>query len=165
MKLDRWRIVVLVGMLLVVSIPAAAEEPLTIVSPTTYKAGLEVRDAVKAQCGLLEKVPAYIEEFARKNGPVTLATTTKGAKGKTLVVEIEEIREAGTMGPKSLTIKGELRSGGKLVGTIQARRSSMGGPLGMFGGACGILHRCAKALGKDLAGWIENPAMNVEMTN
>lgn len=165
MKRNRWSCFVLVGVLLVASIPASAGDMLTIVSPTTYKNGLVVRDAVKAECGLLEKVPAYIKQFAEKNGSVALASTTKGATGKTLVVEIEEIGEAGTMGPKSMTIKGELRENGKVIGTIQARRSTMGGPFGMFGGACGILHRCAKALGKDLAGWIEQPAMNVEMMN
>jgi hypothetical protein len=175
MRPDRRCFRVLLCVLLVALAPIAAsadekkadeeKKPLTILSPVTFKKGVTVRDAVKAECDLLTKLPAYIKNFAEKNAEVTLAESLDKSKGRTLRVEIEEVREAGTVGPKSMTVTGELRDGGKVIGTIRARRSSMGGPLAAFGGACGILHRCEKALGKDLAGWIEKPAMNVEMNN
>lgn len=155
-------IALLLGLAAPVSSASAADGTLTIISPIHYKDGITVRDAVKAECGLLERVPGYVKDFAEKKGKVELSAEP-AAKGRTLSIEIEEIRESGTVGPKSLTVTGELKEGGKVIGTIRVRRSSMGGPFGAFGGACGILHRCAKAIGKDIAGWLEKPAMNVEM--
>jgi len=172
MKIDRRFVGIAMSVLLAVSIavPASAEgeakkKPLTIKSPATFEKGVVLREAVKAECQLPTKLPAYIQDFAKKRSEVTLAEKIGESKGRTLSVVFEEVREAGTAGPKAVTVKGELRDGGKVVGTIRARRSTIGGPLGAFGGACGILHRCLKALGKDLAGWAEKPEMNVEMMN
>jgi hypothetical protein len=150
----------------VVSISASAGEPLTIISPTTFREGLVVRDAVKEECGILEKVPGYIEEYAQKNGTVTTTPKSPGTNGRVLTVEITEMTEVGGwMGPKSITISGTLRDKGKVVGTINARRTTMGGPFGVFGGVCGMYSRCAKALGKDVSEWLEAPAMGVEKIN
>ena len=174
MRFDRRFVGVAMSMLLAVStaMPAAAEgeakaekKSLTIKSPATFEKGVVLREAVKAECLLPTKLPAYIRDYAKKRSEVTLAEKIGKSKGRTLSVVFEEVREAGTAGPKSVTVKGELRDDGKVVGTIRARRSTMGGPLGAFGGACGILHRCLKALGKDLAGWADDPEMNVEMLN
>lgn len=152
------------GLLLGAAAPLAAAEPLTIISPIEYKEGIPVRDAVKAECAMLERVPGYVADFAKEKGKVTLSAEP-AASGRTLRVVIEEIRESGTVGPKSVTVNGVLSEGGKTIGTVTVRRSSMGGPLAAFGGACGILHRCAKAIGKDIAGWLEKPTMDAELLN
>jgi hypothetical protein len=159
---DRSMGFVLALVLVLASAAALADEPLTILSPVSYKDGITVRDAVKAECDLLEKVPGFIEEFAKKNNSVKLVEDIAGAKGRVLKVEIVNVGESGR--GKSLTITGELREKGKVIGTITARRTSMGGPFG-FGGVCRSLQRCAKTLGKDVAAWLEKPAMDVKLTN
>jgi hypothetical protein len=159
---DRSTGFVLALVLILASTAASADEPLTILSPVSYKDGITVRDAVKAECDLLEKVPGFIEEFAKKNNSVKLVEDIAGAKGRVLKVEIVNVGESGR--GKSLTITGELREKGKVIGTITARRTSMGGPFG-FGGVCRSLQRCAKTLGKDVSAWLEKPAMDVKLTN
>lgn len=154
----------LVLVLIFASAAASADETLTVLSPVSYKDGITVRDAVKAECDLLEKVPAYIEEFAKKKNSVKLTADIAGAKGRVLKVQITDVGERGGPGAKSLTITGELRDNGKVIGTITAQRTSMGGPWG-FGGVCRSLQRCARTLGKDVATWLEEPAMDVKLTN
>ncbi len=161
---DRSTSFVLTLVLIFASAAASADESLTILSPVSFKDGITVRDAVKAECDLLEKVPGYIEEFAKKNASVKLAADVAGAKGRVLKVQITDVGERGGPSAKSLTITGELRENGKVIGTITARRTSMGGPWG-FGGVCRSLQRCAKTLGKDVAAWLEKPAMDVKLTN
>ncbi len=143
----------------------AAAESLTIVSPIDFEDRSAVRDAVEAECELQTKVPAYIKAYAEKRAVVTLAPDAKGARGRVLRVKIAEVHESGRVGPKALTIDGQLLDDGRVIGTIRARRTSVGGPLIGFRGQCGILHRCAKALGKDIARWLESPAMGVELMN
>ena len=159
---DRSTGFVLALVLVLASAAASADEPLTILSPVSYKDGITVRDAVKAECDLLEKVPGFIEEFAKKNTSVKLTADIAGAKGRVLKVQIVDVGESGR--GKSLTITGELRKKGKVIGTITAKRTSMGGPWG-FGGVCRSLQRCAKTLGKDVAAWLEKPAMDIKLTN
>jgi len=138
----------------------------TIVSPAEYKDGILVSDAVKAECELPTKVPAFVHEFAEEEDfVVTLADGKVGKKGRVLRVTIEVGLVGGWGGPKALTISGELRENGKVIGTIKARRTSMGGPFGAFKGVCATLGRCAKTLGKDLAEWLEAPTMDVVKTN
>ena len=143
----------------------AAAESLTIVSPVGFEDRSRVRDAVEAECELQTKVPAYIKAYAEKRAVVTLAPDAKGARGRVLRVKIAEVDESGRAGPKALTIDGELLENGRVIGTIRARRTSIGGPLIGFRGQCGVLHRCAKALGKDVARWLEAPAKGVELMN
>ena len=143
----------------------ASGDSLTIVSPVDFEDRKSVRDAVEAECELQTKVPAYIEAYARKHSSVRLAPDAKDSRGRVLRVTIAEVEESGPAGPKALTIDGELLENGRVIGTIRARRTSIGGPLVGFRGQCGILHRCAKALGRDVARWLEAPAMNVELMN
>ncbi len=162
---ERWIGFVLACLLVFASASATAGDALTIASPVDFKAGIMVSDAVKAECELLTKVPMYIKQFAEKTSSVKLAEGSIGKKGRVLRVTIEDVLVSGFGGPKALTIAGSLRENGKLIGTITARRTTMGGPFGAFTGVCGLLSRCAKTLGKDLAEWLEAPAMDVVKTN
>ena len=83
--------------------------------------------------------------------------------GKVLALEIvgtDEHGNAFTGRSKSLTVKGELREDGKVIGTFRARRSTSGGVFGGYKGNCAFFGRCAKTLGKDIVGWLQKPAMN-----
>lgn len=165
MNRDRWIGFVLALVLIFASSFALAGNAVTIVSPADFKSGIVVSDAVKAECELRTRIPLYIKEAAEKDAAVNLAEGKVGKRGRVLRVTIEDVLVGGFGGPKALTIKGELRENGELIGTISARRTTMGGPFGAFAGVCGSLHRCAKTLGRDLTEWLEAPAMDIVKTN
>jgi hypothetical protein len=68
-------------------------------------------------------------------------------------------------GPKSVTVKGELREDGKVIGSFTASRFSGGGAWGGFKGTCSIFGRCIKVLGEDIAAWLKKPTMNAALGN
>ncbi len=150
--------------LILVSASASASDGVSLVSPAAYKPGIIVSDAVKAECDLPTKVPLYIMEAA-DDDVLNLVDGEPSTKGRVLRVVIDDVVTSGFAGPKALTISGELRENGKVIGTIRARRTTMGGPFGAFQGVCGMLRRCAKTLGKDLVEWLEAPAMDVVKAN
>ena len=166
MSRNRWIGCVLALVLIFASSSAWAGGAVKVVSPVDYKADILLSDAVRAECELPTKVPMYIKQFAEeKDFSVELADAGVGKKGSVLRVTIEDVLVGGWGSPKALTVAGELRENGKLVGTIRARRTSMGGAFGAFKGVCGTLARCAKTLGKDLTEWLEAPAMDIVKTN
>jgi hypothetical protein len=66
-------------------------------------------------------------------------------------------------GAKSMTVKGVLRDNGKEIGSFTATRYSGGGVFGGYKGTCAIVGRCAKAIGKDIAQWLEDPKKGSEL--
>lgn len=144
--------------------PASAGEPLTIVQPIGFAEGAFVRDAVRDECQLQTKVPGFIAEFAGEHFDVsTAASVAESGSGKVLFVEMIGADEAGnawTGRHKSLKIRGELTENGEVIGSFMARRSTMGGFMGGYKGNCAFFGRCAKALGQDVARWLEHPAMD-----
>jgi hypothetical protein len=165
MSLDRSTGLTLFFLLTFVASSVSAGEALMLVSPAEYKDGIMVSDAVRAECELPDKVPAYIVEAVEDDSEVTLADASVGTSGRVLRVMIDDVMVSGFGGPKALTISGELRENGKVIGTIRARRTTSGGAFGAFQGVCGMLRRCANTLGKDIAAWLEAPAMDVVKTN
>jgi hypothetical protein len=148
--------------------PAAAAqgETLTILKPVGFAERSFVRDAVRKECQLQDKLPQFIAEYAKGDfGEITFLDGAGGgdAPGKVLFVEITEVNESGnawTGRSKALAIEGELREDGKVIGSFRSRRATQGGAFGGYKGACSFLGRCAKALGKDVAEWLKNPEMN-----
>ena len=59
-----------------------------------------------------------------------------------------------------MTVKGTLREDGKPIGNFTAERFSGGGVFGGYKGTCAIVGRCAKAIGKDISIWLQNPGKN-----
>lgn len=165
MSLDRSIGFAVVLILFFIASSAVAGDAASLVSPAEYKDGVMVSDAVKAECELPTKVPLYIMEAVDDESLLKLVEADAGTKGRVLRVLIDDVSVSGFGGPKALTISGELRENGKIIGTIRARRTTTGGPFGAFQGVCGMLRRCAKTLGKDLAEWLEAPAMDVVRTN
>jgi hypothetical protein len=143
----------------------AGEGSLTLEKKASYAKGLKVPDAVRAECGLEQKIPQYVEEFAKKGfDTVVLADGVSAkTKGKALTMKITDLSGTGGgawSGPKFVNIEGTLWQNGKVAGTFRASRYSSGGAFGGYKGTCGILARCAKALGKDVATWAVAPSMN-----
>ena len=144
---------------------SATAETLTMSRPVDFADGVMVRDAVRNECRLQEKVPDYIAQFARGNGTQSVfsADEAAAAKGRVLFLEIIEVTEMGNAmsgRQKSMTISGELHENGQMIGSFRARRATMGGFMGGYMGNCSFFHRCARALGKDVSRWLQAPQMD-----
>jgi hypothetical protein len=139
----------------------AAAEPLGLQDKVPFDKGVHVPDAVKAECGLEAKIAEYVKGSASGFEKVSMGA----AKGKSLDMKITGLLATaggGFSGPKSVTVSGTLRQGGKVTGTFTAQRYSGGGAFG-GGGTCNILDRCAKAIGKDIGAWLKSPTMNAKL--
>ena len=67
-------------------------------------------------------------------------------------------------GPKWLEVTGTLHEGdGDAVASFRAKRFSTGGAFATFKGNCSIIGRCARAIAKDIAGWLRNPIDGAEL--
>jgi len=136
------------------STPAAP----TTVLLATYGANSGVTDNVRNECTLEHKVAEYIVEAAPG-----ASVGAAGTPGRVLAVEITTVIGAGGgawSGAKSLELTGTLTENGAPIGTFRGRRSTSGGAFGGYKGTCTLLHRDAKALGQDIAGWLAAPTMN-----
>lgn len=128
-----------------------------------FEKGISVPDAVRAECNLETKIPAYVREAVSGQFKIVDA---EGGRGKTLTMKITGVLGVGGgawSGPKSVTVEGTLKEGGKVVGTFRALRYSGGGAFGAYKGTCSILDRCAKTLAKDIARWLNTPSMNARL--
>src|SRR4051812_16826192 len=141
-----------------ISLPLAAwAEPLALPQKVSFDKNVNVPDAVRKECGLEAKVAEYVKSSA--------SGFEAGKGGKSLDMKISGLLATGGggfSGPKSVTVSGTLREGGKVKGTFTAMRHSSGGPFG-GGGTCAILDRCAKAIGKDIGAWLKTPSMNAKL--
>jgi hypothetical protein len=120
--------------------------------------------AVREQCALQTKVPAFIAELA---ADVELVDGRPDSRaGRALELSILEVHAPGGgafSGPKWLAVQGRLFERGKLIGSFRAKRFSTGGAFATFKGTCDILGRCAKAIGMDVAQWLQAPTMDAEL--
>jgi hypothetical protein len=120
--------------------------------------------AVRDQCTLQTRVPAFIQEFAPDVQLVDGPLPTKS--GRALELSIIEVHAPGGgvfSGPKWMAVYGKLWDAGQLVGSFRAKRFSTGGAFGEFKGTCSILGRCAKAIGMDIGRWLEKPTLDAEL--
>jgi hypothetical protein len=144
-------------------------ETYTIGNSFPFAEGSGASSKVKSSCKLETKLPNFIRSAA-KNG-VTVQITTEpleNVEGKILYIEFTHILGTGGgawSGPKTVTVHGELRENGEIIGTFTATRYSTGGAFGGFKGTCSILGRCVKTLGSDIALWLQNPTMDAMLGN
>ena len=155
----------LIGVASAMLATSAVAEPLTMSRPVDFADSAIVRDAVRNECRLQEKVPDYIAQYARKNGTQVVFSVEEAAaaEGRVLLLEITDVSEFGNAmsgRQKSMTISGELLENGQMIGSFRARRATMGGFMGGYMGNCSFFHRCARALGKDVSRWLRAPAMD-----
>jgi hypothetical protein len=62
-----------------------------------------------------------------------------------------------------MTVKGQLYENGKEADSFRAKRFSTGGMFAGFKGTCSIIGRCTKAIGEDIARWLEVPTANAKL--
>ncbi|MBC8068163.1 MAG: hypothetical protein IAG13_07505 [Deltaproteobacteria bacterium] len=131
------------------------------VPPATFAASVEAPKVV-AECDLQNQLPQFLAEFAPGAAPGAGA----GA-GKVLTMEITHVMGFGGglySGPKQVVVKGTLTAGGQVVGSFEAKRTTVtGGAFGGFKGTCSLLHRTAKAVAKDVSEWLPAPTMDAKL--
>jgi hypothetical protein len=129
---------------------------------------LSVPDAVRDKCELETKVVDFTESFAKDDFDTIMLVSSASAStpGKALAITITDLSGAAGgawSGPKHLTIGGTLWQDGKVLGTFTATRVTTCGAFSGYQGTCSLLRRCAKVLGKDVAGWLKNPSKNAKL--
>jgi hypothetical protein len=137
----------------------AAQAGTQVASPVPFGEGASVPEKVKAECGLETTLPTSIQESA----DVDLVSKVNQNAASALELAITEVHAPGGgafSGPKWMEVQGKLYEKGKLVGTFRAKRFSTG--VG-FKGTCAIIGRCAQVMGRDIAEWLQAPAMNSKL--
>jgi hypothetical protein len=137
-----------VGVLLA---PASAWGGVTVSKKIGFSASATVRETVRKECDLQSAIPAAV---ADSSSDVSLVD----GKGSLSLV-ITDVHAPGggvASGPKWVEVKGSY--GGK---SFRAKRLSGFDPFA--GGTCGILHKIARAIGKDIALWLKDPKAGAEL--
>jgi hypothetical protein len=132
----------------------AGAEEVKVPRTIDFAQSASVRQAIRDQCGLQTSIPAAIAS----SSPGAVLVDGRGD----LTFEITEVHAPGGWifsGPKWLEVSGKLSRGGKSYG-FRAKRFSAMDP---FRGTCGILAKCGRAIGSDIARWLENPTANAEL--
>ena len=158
-------LVALVGIAALPLIAGAGSQNVVMLRAVPFADDAFVRPAVRDECKLETRVADYI--VAASGGAVSTVGELNGNdKAAVLDVQITDTTESGNAFAgrhKSLTLQGELRENGEVVGSFLARRSTMGGVFGGYRSNCSFLARCAKTLGRDVAQWLRNPSMNARL--
>jgi len=151
------RIVLLSASLAILAAAPAVAETVKVAKSIPYAESSEVREKVQAECALQTKIPAFLAQYS---SDVELVDGDPGSEGRVLTIEIIAAHAPGGgafSGPKSVSVSGVLKENGATIGNFRAARYSTGGAFGGWKGTCAIVGRCAKAIGKDIAGWLKNP--------
>lgn len=140
----------------------AASDTVIVQRPTPYAQDNDIADNIKQECKITEQLPDAVAEFAREKGITVqlVPQASESSAGRVLVLEISDALSGGNAfigHQKSVTVKGRLYEGGKLLGDFRARRNSMGGAFAGFKGSCSVLGRAVNAIGEDIAGWLTAP--------
>ena len=158
-------LVALVGIAALPLIAGAGSQNVVMLRAVPFADDAFVRPAVRDECKLETRVADYI--VAASGGAVSTVGELNGNdKAAVLDVQITDTTESGNAFAgrhKSLTLQGELRENGEVVGSFLARRSTMGGVFCGYRSNCSFLARCAKSLGRDVAQWLRNPSMNARL--
>ena len=135
---------------------SAADDKVRVLSETPQSNVADIPAAVRNECRQIgRELPNAI---VRENRNVVLVKTPKeltARRGKYLSIEITQVRAKGggvITGPKHLVVRGVLFENGKEVADFEGERASMGAA-----STCAALDKAEKALGTDIARWLERP--------
>lgn len=133
-------------------VPAwAAAEVVGIPAVVPYDESANIRQAIKDECKLGERLVKYLTKYAKK----TVAVSTTPKKGQYLNMRITNVYAKGGglySGAKWMEVKGTLMKNGKAGPSFRAKRITTRGAR-----ACSSAAACAKAIGKDISVWLKNP--------
>lgn len=153
--------ILIMFVMLGLSAAAMAAEPVGIPSVVPFADEADVPAAVREECRLGEKVASFVEKYAK--GSVAVSQDTSGRYVDMAITTVHAPGGGGWSGPKWMEVTGTLQENGEAVASFRAKRFSTGGAFGGFKGTCAIIGRCTKALGKDIAKWIQKPVDGAEL--
>ena len=123
---------------------------------TPYAPGVHVRDAVRKQCQLGEKVSKFLKQYARNR--VEFAEASESERYLEMsITEVYALGGGAHTGAKWMEVTGHLTEDGERIASFRAKRYSTGGAFAGFKGTCSIIGRCTKAIGRDIADWLRDP--------
>ncbi len=135
-----------------------------IIRPVIFSKDIAIREAVRNECDLINKLTHFIEQNAvSQYANILTDSNSRNRKAQILTVEINQVQGGGGgawSGAKVVFVKGKLTKNGHTLGDFKARMYSGGGMFGAYKGTCAILGRCVRTLGKDIANWLQNPKRN-----
>jgi hypothetical protein len=133
----------------------------TVQAAVPYAQDAIIAGNIKRECRIESQLPEALKRFAAQSGNrVDLVADPGQGPGQVLKMEIIDAQSSGNawMGHhKSVTVKGWLYKDGQETAKFVARRNSGGGVGAGFKGSCDVLERTVNAIGKDIAGWLNNP--------
>ena len=158
--------VMVTGLLLAAAAGAWAGE-FKVQRAAPYAADAIIAGNIKRECTIDSQLVDALRRSAAESGnDVQLVESLDTTSGQALKLEIHDAQSAGNawMGHhKSVTVKGWLYRDGQEVAKFVARRISRGGVGAGFKGSCSVLERTVNAIGKDIAGWLVNPADGAQL--
>ncbi len=138
--------------------PVAAES-IRLSDRVAFAAASGATGAVRDECGLQAILPEEVRSAARE---VELVSG-RASGGRTLELAIAVVHAPGGgpfSGPKWMVVTAELREDGRTVATARAKRVTSGA---LPGGTCDQLQKVARAIARDLAGWLAEPTRGAEL--
>jgi hypothetical protein len=154
-------LLVTAALLLAAQAPVAAREIRT-ASKVRFAPDSGASDAVREECRLQTNIPEYVRDASRDR--VEIVYGKRPRRGTVLEMRIEDVRAPGGgpfSGPRAMVVAAELWERGRLVATARAKRRSSRTPFG--GGNCAQLNRIARAIGGDVARWLEDPRRDMRL--
>jgi hypothetical protein len=148
------------ALLLAVQAPADAREIRT-AARARMSPDSGASDAVREECRLQTNLPEYVRDASRDR--IDIVDGKRPRRGIVLELRITDVRAPGGgpfSGPRAMAVEAELWDRGRLVATAKARRRTSARP---FGGNCAQLNRIARAVGRDIAVWLEDPRRDVRL--
>ncbi len=143
------------ALLLAAQAPAAAREVRT-AAKVRFAPNSGASDAVRTECALQTNLPEYVRDASRDR--VEIVYGKRPRRGTVLELRIEDVRAPGGgpfSGPRGMVVAAELWERGRLVATARTKRRTSRTPFS--GGNCAQLNRVARAIGGDVARWLEDP--------
>ncbi len=144
---------------------SVAAEPVKMQRPVPLSEDNDISTAIKQECEIGERLADFVHKYSAQ--PIEFSTEEPALdSGRVLRMEIVDAVAMGNawLGHQKYSkLRGTLYQDGTKVASFKARRNSMGGAFAGFKGSCSVLDRTIKALGEDVAGWLENPADGVNL--
>jgi len=151
----------LVVSVLIVSVGALAADDgkVRVLKDTPISSSSDIPDGVRDQCREIgRELPRALVRSSRAIALVNTEKELTAKHGKYLTIEVTQIRAKGGgvfTGPKHMAVRGVLFDDGKQIGDFEGERSAMG-----LRSTCSNLENVEKALGKDIARWLNDPRPN-----
>jgi hypothetical protein len=136
---------------------------LTIPIRVPLQEGINVPNAVLAECELERKLAKYLASEAKGpyNKVIMLPTVSAATPGHALDIRITQVLAPGGgkwSGPKVVTTAGTLYDGGQVLGTFVARRQTHKGRH-----TCRMLQNDAEEIAEDIGKWLKKPTMDAKL--